>query len=89
MANSLKEMPSDMRESQGDEYYCCQGGSSSKKQQQEEEQQQKSIGIKVIPRIGVRAGINKNDFDITLDENSQQWFDRIFQYWKQCKYSVL
>jgi hypothetical protein len=77
-------MPSDMRESQGDEYYY-QGGSefeNSSKQQQ----QQKAVGnYKVIQPLGIRAGIRKSDFDISLDENSQQWFERIFQYWKQCK----
>lgn len=42
-------------------------------------------GIKIIPQIGVAAGLNKTDFDINLDVNAQKWFDHIYQYWKQCK----
>lgn len=42
-------------------------------------------GIKIIPKLGVEAGINKSHFDISLDENAQKWFDQIFQYWKQCE----
>lgn len=47
---------------------------------------QKQInGIKVIPKLGSSAGLNKSDFDIQLDANAQQWFDQIHQYWRQCK----
>lgn len=49
------------------------------------ELQKQSTGIKIIPKLGVEAGLNKSDFDIQLDENAQQWFDQIHQYWRQCK----
>lgn len=54
------------------------------------DEQQKQIsgvltGIKIIPQIGVAAGLQKTDFDINLDVNAQKWFDHIHQYWKQCK----
>lgn len=42
-------------------------------------------GIKIIPKLGIEAGMNKSHFDIHLDVNSQAWFDRIYQYWRQCK----
>lgn len=45
-------------------------------------------GVKIIPKLGVEAGINKSNFDIHLDVNSQAWFDRIHQYWRQCKLIV-
>jgi hypothetical protein len=41
--------------------------------------------IKLIKPLGIEAGLEKRDFDISLDNNSQQWFDQIYQYWKQCK----
>lgn len=83
MANSLREMPSDVRESQGDEYYYRGGEENENSSKQ---QQQKAVeNYKVILPLGIKAGISKSDFDISLDENSQQWFERIFQYWKQCK----
>lgn len=49
------------------------------------ELQKQIIGIKVIPKLGSAAGLNKSDFDIQLDTNSQQWFDQIHQHWRQCK----
>lgn len=49
------------------------------------ELQQQSTGIKIIPKLGFEAGLNKSDFDIQLDDNAQQWFDQIHQYWRQCK----
>lgn len=44
-------------------------------------------GIKIIKSdiIGQKAGLNKSNFDIRLDTNAQQWFDKIHQYWRQCK----
>lgn len=42
-------------------------------------------GVKIIPKLGIEAGMNKSDFDIHLDVNSQAWFDRIYEYWRQCK----
>lgn len=84
MANLQRKMFNDLRESQGDEYYY-RGG--SKKENPPKSQQQKKIAenYKVIQPLGKSAGISKTDFDISLDENSKQWFERIFQYWKQCK----
>lgn len=41
--------------------------------------------IKIIPNCGFEAGLFKNNFDITLDEHSQEWFNKIHEYWKQCK----
>lgn len=79
MAKSRSELPNYMRESQGDEYYC--GGGSEN--ENFAKQQQKVV--KIVAEIGHRAGISKSNFDTSLDENSQKWFDRIFQYWKQCK----
>lgn len=49
------------------------------------ELQKQNLGIKIIPQLGVEAGINKSNFDIQLDSNAQQWFDKIHQYWRQCK----
>lgn len=45
-------------------------------------------GIKIIPKLGVGAGINRSHFNINLDENAQKWFDQIFHCWKQCKYAI-
>lgn len=42
-------------------------------------------GIKIIPKLGFQAGLNKSDFDIQLEPNAQQWFDKIHNYWRQCK----
>lgn len=42
-------------------------------------------GIKIIPKLGFQAGLNKSDFDIQLEANAQQWFDKIHNYWRQCK----
>ncbi|CAO1409572.1 unnamed protein product [Diamesa hyperborea] len=41
--------------------------------------------IKIIPNCGFEAGLFKNNFDITLDEHSQEWFNKIHEYWKQYK----
>lgn len=49
---------------------------------------QQDTGIKIIPRLGVEAGLNKSTFDIQLDTNAQQWFDQIHQYWRQCKTTI-
>lgn len=49
------------------------------------ELQKQNIGIKIIPKLGFEAGLNKSDFDIHLDPNAQQWFDQIHQYWRQCR----
>ena len=46
---------------------------------------QQQSGIKIILPIGQQAGLNKTNFDIRLDPNSQQWFDSIHKYWRQCK----
>jgi hypothetical protein len=43
------------------------------------------LQIKIIKPLGYQAGVNKSDFDIALDANAQQWFDKIHQYWRQCK----
>lgn len=29
--------------------------------------------VKIIPKLGFQAGLNKNDFDITLDTNAENW----------------
>lgn len=50
-----------------------------------DELQKQIVGIKVIPKLGSAAGLNKSDFDIQLDENAQKWFDQIHQYWRQCE----
>lgn len=42
-------------------------------------------GVKIIPKLGFEAGLNKSDFETHLDVNSQLWFDRIHQYWRQCE----
>lgn len=42
-------------------------------------------GIKILLPMGQRAGLNKSNFDIGLDTNAQQWFDKIHQYWRQCE----
>lgn len=47
--------------------------------------QNQNMGIKIIPSIGVQAGLNKTNFDIQLEVNAQQWFDQIHQCWRQCK----
>lgn len=47
--------------------------------------QNQNAGIKIIMPIGQEAGLNKKNFDIRLDTNAQQWFDKIHQYWRQCK----
>lgn len=43
--------------------------------------------IKIIREFptGVEAGLNKTNFNIELDENSQQWFNKIQQYFYKCK----
>jgi hypothetical protein len=43
--------------------------------------------VKVIKTININAGIDKSNFDISLDTNSQQWFNQIYQYWRQCEFS--
>lgn len=45
-------------------------------------------GIKIIPKLGFQAGLNKSEFNTNLDENAQKWFDQIFKYWKQCELSL-
>lgn len=44
--------------------------------------------IKIIPNCGFEAGLFKNNFDISLDEHSQEWFNKIHEYWKQCKLKI-
>jgi hypothetical protein len=58
---------------------------SPKKKHNQLLEEEVNFPIKVIKPLGVSCGLNKRDFDITLDENSQQWFNQIYQYWKQCK----
>jgi hypothetical protein len=48
-------------------------------------QQQQQINYKVIEPLGYQAALGKSNFDTSLDENSQKWFDQINQYYKQCK----
>lgn len=52
---------------------------------QKKKEQSAAAPVKILDAVGVRAGVNKANFDISLDSNAQQWFDRIYQYWKQCK----
>lgn len=33
-----------------------------------------SENIKIIPQLGHQAGLNKQDFDTTLDKNAENWF---------------
>lgn len=71
----------------GEDYnsFVQQSSRSSQSASKDMQQQQKNFGIKIIPRLGVEAGLNKSDFDIQLDANAQKWFDQIFQYWRQCE----
>lgn len=43
--------------------------------------------IRIVPSIGHQAGLNKTDFDISLDENLEKWFERIhetYRLYKKC-----
>lgn len=73
----------------GDDYDDFARPSDDRPQTNLIEELQQNTGIKIIPKIGVGAGLNKTNFDISLDVNAQQWFDHIHQYWKQCKSTSL
>lgn len=75
--------PPEMCDSNVDDEFIQQTGPSS--QSAASELQKQNTGIKIIPKLGEKAGLNESDFDIQLDENAQQWFDQIHQYWRQCK----
>lgn len=68
----------DDKRSMGDAARCSQN-------QKRDFQQQQQINYKVIEPLGHQAALGKSNFDTSLDENSQKWFDQINQYYKQCK----
>lgn len=76
--------PAEYLYSDDEEYYVNESPEKLKKTSSEN-----IAKIKFIKPLGSAAGIGKVDFDITLDINSQQWFDQIYQYWKNCKLVVL
>jgi hypothetical protein len=41
--------------------------------------------IRILPSIGHQAGLNKTDFDISLDENLDGWFVKIHETFRQYK----
>lgn len=80
MAKYQNLMPAGYSDEEDDDYFA----NEVREKPKVEISRENSLGIKVI-KIEVGAGINRRDFDISLDENSKQWFDQIYQYWKQCK----
>ena len=85
MANFNKMLPIDFVNNQDKRNNGAMSSQDHRKEYFEQQQQQQQQQIKVIKPLGSQAGIAKSDFDITLDENSQQWFNHINQYYKQCK----
>lgn len=81
MARYGSGYPAGYFDDEDNEYYADE----SPKKYHVQESENQNFGIKVIQPLGNGAGLNKCDFDIKLDENSQQWFNQIYQYWKQCK----
>lgn len=71
------------------EYSRPQGHSNASPSSSQLHHQQQNAGIKIIKPIGHEAGLQKSNFDIRLDTNAQQWFDKIHQYWRQCKCFVI
>lgn len=84
MANFNKMLPIDFVNNQDKRNNGAMSSQDHRKEYFEQQQQQQQQ-IKVIKPLGSQAGIAKSDFDISLDENSQQWFNHINQYYKQCK----
>lgn len=84
MANFNNMLPIDFVNNQDMRNNGAMSSQDHRKEYFEQQQQ-----IKVIKPLGSQAGIAKSDFDISLDENSQQWFNHINQYYKQCKLHIL
>lgn len=87
MANLSSGYPAEYFNSDDDEYYVNESPEKLKVDLRKNLDEQSVAKIKLIRPIGIEAGIERQDFDISLDNNSQQWFDQIYQYWKQCKLS--
>lgn len=82
MAKNKAALPADFYDSEDDEYYVNESLEKIKNDVQKEN----DAKIKIIKSIGSEAGLNKSNFDVQLhDSNSRQWFDQIYQYWRQCK----
>lgn len=50
------------------------------------EESLQSAKIRILPHMGVRAGLNKQDFDISLDEISSSWFQKTNEIYRTCKW---
>ena len=86
MAHMKPVYPADYFNSDEDEYYVNESPEKLEADLRKNFNEQSVAKIKLIKPLGSEAGLNKVDFDISLDNNSQQWFDQIYQYWKQCKF---
>jgi hypothetical protein len=82
MAKYRNAGPPELLDDEDDEWFV---NDSPEKMNELLLQGERNFAIKVIKPLGMSCGLNKCDFDISLDDNSQQWFNQIHQYWKQCK----
>lgn len=85
MANFNNRLPKDVHHHQNERNSV----ENREKMEFYENFQQQQQQFKVIKPLGTQAGLAKSDFDITLDENSQQWFNHINNCFKQCEFSFL
>ncbi|KAG5683881.1 hypothetical protein PVAND_013142 [Polypedilum vanderplanki] len=82
MARYRNAGPPELFEDNDDEWFVNESPDNLNEPEQ-------NFTIKVLKPLGVNCGLNKCDFDISLDDNSQQWFNQIYQYWKQYKKSPM
>jgi len=87
MAHLNAGYPAEYFNSDDDEYYVNESPEKLKANFRKNSDEPSVAKIKLIKPLGIEAGLEKRDFDISLDNNSQQWFDQIYQYWKQCRLS--
>lgn len=87
MARKKPVYPADYFNSDEEDYYVDESPEKLKFDMRKNfTEQQNAAKIKLIKPLGSQAGLNGSDFDISLDNNSQQWFNQINQYWRQCKF---
>lgn len=79
MAKYRNAGPPELLDDEDDEWFVNDSAENLR------EQREGNFAIKVIKPLGLQCGLNKRNFDISLDDNSQQWFNQIYQYWKQCE----
>lgn len=71
MSNHPKFIPGGAESDDEEEY--ADGARCQPNKPSEVDISQKFGDVKIIPKLGYQAGLNKSDFDISLDTNADGW----------------